>query len=83
LTVKSLTVGGAPKPAGTHNAHADKWIEGKGKVIVRPWWSASRSERAKLDFHSEAGWKAPPPAEHPSLSSSVCDWSDPHHGRGV
>jgi hexosaminidase len=35
LIVKALTVGVA-KPAGTYSAAAEKWIEGKGKVIVRP-----------------------------------------------
>ena len=36
LTVKSLTIGGVKKPAGVYTAAADTWIEGKGKVIVRP-----------------------------------------------
>jgi Glycosyl hydrolase family 20, catalytic domain/Glycosyl hydrolase family 20, domain 2 len=36
LTVKSLTIGGVKKPAGVYSAAADTWIEGKGKVIVRP-----------------------------------------------
>jgi hexosaminidase len=36
LTVKALTIGGVPKPAGTYSAATEKWIEGKGKVIVRP-----------------------------------------------
>ncbi len=36
LTVKALTVGGAAQSAGTYTAATAKWIEGKGKVIVRP-----------------------------------------------
>jgi hexosaminidase len=36
LTVKSLTIGGVNKPAGEYSAATDTWIEGKGKVIVRP-----------------------------------------------
>ena len=36
LTVKSLTIGGVAQPAGTYSAVTAKWIEGKGKVIVRP-----------------------------------------------
>jgi hexosaminidase len=36
LTLKSLTVGDAAKPAGTYTAATEKWIEGKGKVVVRP-----------------------------------------------
>ena len=36
LTVKSLTVGGIKKPAGEYSATTDPWIEGQGKVIVRP-----------------------------------------------
>jgi hypothetical protein len=36
LTVRALTVGGAAKRAGTYTAATEKWIEGKGKVIVRP-----------------------------------------------
>jgi hexosaminidase len=36
LIVKALTVGGASKPAGIYSAASEKWIEGKGKVIVRP-----------------------------------------------
>jgi hypothetical protein len=36
LTVKSLTVGGVKKVAGEYTAATDSWIEGKGKVIVRP-----------------------------------------------
>jgi Glycosyl hydrolase family 20, catalytic domain/Glycosyl hydrolase family 20, domain 2 len=36
LTVKSLSIGGIAKPAGTYSAATEKWIEGKGKVIVSP-----------------------------------------------
>ena len=36
LTVKALTVGGVKKPAGKYSAATENWIEGKGKVIVRP-----------------------------------------------
>jgi hexosaminidase len=36
LTVKSLTVNDAKKTAGTYTATTEKWIEGKGKVIVTP-----------------------------------------------
>jgi autotransporter-associated beta strand protein len=36
LTVKALTVGGVKKPAGEYGARTEKWIEGKGKVVVRP-----------------------------------------------
>lgn len=36
LTVRALTIGGVRKPAGTYTAATEKWIEGKGKVIVRP-----------------------------------------------
>jgi hexosaminidase len=36
LTVKSLTIGGVRKPAGVYSAATESWIEGKGKVIVRP-----------------------------------------------
>jgi hypothetical protein len=35
-TVKVLTVGGAAQPAGTYTATTAKWIEGTGRVIVRP-----------------------------------------------
>ena len=35
LTVKALTIGGVAMPAGTYSAATTKWIEGKGKVIVR------------------------------------------------
>jgi hexosaminidase len=36
LTVGALTVGGVKKPAGEYTAATESWIEGKGKVIVRP-----------------------------------------------
>lgn len=36
LTVKALTIGGVAKPAGAYSAATEKWIEGNGKVIVRP-----------------------------------------------
>jgi hypothetical protein len=36
MTVKSMTIGGGVQPAGTYSAATAKWIEGKGKVIVRP-----------------------------------------------
>ena len=36
LTVKSLTVGGVTKSAGAYTAATEKWIEGKGQVVVRP-----------------------------------------------
>jgi hypothetical protein len=36
LTVKALTVGGVRKPAGEYTAATEPWIDGKGKVIVRP-----------------------------------------------
>jgi hexosaminidase len=36
LRVKSLTIDGAKLPAGTYSAATAKWIEGKGKVVVRP-----------------------------------------------
>jgi len=36
LTVKSLTVNQAKKSAGTYTAATEKWIEGKGKVVVTP-----------------------------------------------
>ncbi|MDB5310183.1 MAG: hypothetical protein JWO38_4385 [Gemmataceae bacterium] len=36
LTVKSLSVGGVAKPAGTYTAATEKWIEGTGRVVVRP-----------------------------------------------
>ena len=36
LTVKSLTIDGAVQPAGEYTAANAKWIEGKGRVIVKP-----------------------------------------------
>ncbi len=36
LTVKALTVAGVKKPAGIYSAATERWIEGKGRVIVRP-----------------------------------------------
>jgi hypothetical protein len=36
LTVQALTVGGVGKPAGEYTAATESWIEGKGKVVVRP-----------------------------------------------
>jgi hexosaminidase len=36
LTVRALTVGGVEKPAGEYTAATEGWIEGKGKVVVRP-----------------------------------------------
>jgi hypothetical protein len=36
LTVKALTVGGVAQPAETYTAATAKWIEGKGRVVVRP-----------------------------------------------
>jgi hypothetical protein len=36
LTVNSLWVGGVKKPAGKYSMATDAWIEGKGKVLVRP-----------------------------------------------
>ena len=36
LTVRALTVGGVKKPAGKYTAATESWIEGKGKVVVRP-----------------------------------------------
>jgi hypothetical protein len=36
LTVKSLKIAGMAKPPGTYTAATEKWIEGKGRVIVRP-----------------------------------------------
>ena len=36
LTVKALSIGGAVQPAGTYTSSTAKWIEGHGKVIVRP-----------------------------------------------
>jgi hexosaminidase len=36
LTVKALTIGGVKKPAGVYTTANAVWIEGKGKVVVRP-----------------------------------------------
>jgi hexosaminidase len=36
LTVRALTVGGVRRPAGVYSAATEPWIEGKGKVVVRP-----------------------------------------------
>jgi autotransporter-associated beta strand protein len=36
LTVKSLAIDGVKKPAGTYTSATEKWIEGKGKVVVKP-----------------------------------------------
>ena len=36
LTVNALTIGGVKKPAGEYSAATETWIEGKGKVVVRP-----------------------------------------------
>ena len=36
LTVKSLTVNSIKKSAGTYTAATEKWIEGKGKIVVMP-----------------------------------------------
>lgn len=36
LTLKSLTVDGIKKAAGTYTSTTEKWIEGKGKVVVGP-----------------------------------------------
>jgi hypothetical protein len=36
LTLKALTIGGVQRPAGVYSAATEAWIEGKGKVIVRP-----------------------------------------------
>jgi hypothetical protein len=36
LIVTSLSIGDVAQPAGTYSAATAKWIEGKGKVIVRP-----------------------------------------------
>jgi hypothetical protein len=36
LTVKALTIGGVAQPAGTYTAATAKWVEGTGKVVVRP-----------------------------------------------
>jgi hypothetical protein len=36
LTVKALTIDGVKKLAGEYTAATERWIEGKGKVVVRP-----------------------------------------------
>ncbi len=36
LTVKSLTIDGVKKPAGSYTSATEKWIEGKGKIVVQP-----------------------------------------------
>jgi len=36
LRVKSLTVNDVKKPAGTYTAATEKWLDGKGKVVVAP-----------------------------------------------
>ena len=36
LNVKALSIGGVNKPAGGYGAETENWIEGKGKVVVRP-----------------------------------------------
>jgi len=36
LTVKSLSVNNLTKPAGTYTAATEKWLEGKGKIVVAP-----------------------------------------------
>jgi hypothetical protein len=36
LTVRSLTIDGVRKLAGTYTAATEKWIQGQGKVVVRP-----------------------------------------------
>ncbi len=36
LTVKSLTVSQVKKPAGSYTAATEKWLEGKGRVVVVP-----------------------------------------------
>ena len=36
LTVKRSRMGGVNKPAGEYGAGTEGWIEGKGKVVVRP-----------------------------------------------
>ena len=36
LTVKALTVDKVSKPAGTYTAASEKWLDGKGKVVVSP-----------------------------------------------
>ena len=36
LTIKALTVNDVKKPVGTYTAANEKWLEGKGKVVVVP-----------------------------------------------
>ncbi|MCX6875673.1 MAG: family 20 glycosylhydrolase [Verrucomicrobia bacterium] len=36
LTVKSLTVNNVNKPAGTYTAATEKWLDGKGQIVVAP-----------------------------------------------
>jgi hypothetical protein len=36
LTVKAITVNNVKKPAGTYTAATEKWLEGKGKIVVAP-----------------------------------------------
>ena len=36
LTVKTLMIDGVKKPAGSYTSATEKWIEGKGKVVVQP-----------------------------------------------
>jgi hypothetical protein len=36
LTVKALTVDKVSKPAATYTAATEKWLDGKGKVVVSP-----------------------------------------------
>ena len=36
LTVKALTVNNVKKPAGTYTAATEKWLEGKGRIVVAP-----------------------------------------------
>jgi len=36
LTIKALTVNNVKKPAGTYTAATEKWLEGKGKIVVVP-----------------------------------------------
>ncbi|HJT78906.1 MAG TPA: family 20 glycosylhydrolase [Gemmataceae bacterium] len=36
LTVRSLMIDGVRKPAGIYTAATEKWIQGQGKVVVRP-----------------------------------------------
>jgi hypothetical protein len=36
LTVRSLTIDGVRKAAGSYTSATERWIEGKGKVVVQP-----------------------------------------------